>query len=41
MALKSKILLVNQDPAKDLESRVVPVNTSRPGEPSATVAVVL
>ncbi|MFC1600793.1 hypothetical protein ACFL34_00395 [Candidatus Sumerlaeota bacterium] len=41
MALKSEIMLVNQERGKDLEYRVVPVNSSGAGEPNATVAVVL
>ncbi len=41
MALKSEIMLVNQDRAKDLEYRVIPVNNTGQGEPSTTVAVVL
>lgn len=41
MALKSEIMLVNQERGKDLEYRVVPVNNTGAGEPSATVAVVL
>ena len=41
MALKSEIMLVSQERGKDLEYRVVPVNNSGSGEPSATVAVVL
>jgi hypothetical protein len=40
MALKSEIMLVNQDRAKDLEYRVIPVNNSGQGEPSATISVV-
>jgi hypothetical protein len=41
MALQSEIMLVNQERAKDLEYRVIPVNNTGQGEPSTTVAVVL
>lgn len=41
MALKTEIMLTNQDRGKDLEYRVIPVNTTGQGEPSATIAVVL
>ncbi|MBI9082753.1 MAG: fibronectin type III domain-containing protein [Desulfobacterales bacterium] len=41
MALKSEIMLVSQERGKDLEYRVIPVNNSGQGEPSATIAVVL
>ena len=41
MALKSEIMLVNQDRGKDLEYRVIPMNNSGAGEPSTTIAVVL
>jgi len=41
MALASEIMLANQDRGKDLEYRVIPVNNSGSGEPSATISVVL
>ena len=41
MALKSEIMLTAQERGKDLEYRVIPVNNTGQGEPSATVAVVL
>ncbi len=41
MALKTEIMLTSQERGKDLEYRVIPVNNTGQGEPSATVAVVL
>ena len=41
MALKSETMIANQPRGKDLEHRVIPVNTTGEGEPSATIAVVL
>jgi hypothetical protein len=41
MAIDSEITLTNQERGKDLEYRVIPVNTAGQGEPSTTVAVVL
>ena len=41
MALKSEIMLTAQERGKDLEYRVIPVNNTGQGEPSATVPVVL
>ena len=39
MALKSEIMLVSQERAKDLEYRVIPVNNSDPGAPRNSVDV--
>jgi hypothetical protein len=41
MALKSELMLTNQERGKDLEYRVIAVNNTGSGEPSATVPVVL
>ncbi len=41
MALKTELMLTNQERGKDLEYRVIPVNNTGQGEPSATIPVVL